>query len=120
MAIPGATQYRAQALAQLSGVATSDAPNLFGSSGGASAISLLDAGRQYNGIPGLGLSGSARALNNDFISSRATDVNKLFSLTGGSDGTVEGNQAAILALRASLPESRVAPSLRGQEVDTEA
>ncbi|MBK9585035.1 MAG: hypothetical protein KA099_04445 [Alphaproteobacteria bacterium] len=120
MTIAGASQFRIQALAQLTGVPTYDAPNLFGSSGGSSAISLLDTGRQLNGISGLGLSGNARALNNGFIASRSTDINKLFSLTGGSDGTLEGNQAAILALRSSRPESQISKALRGQEVDTEA
>ncbi|MCB1681594.1 MAG: hypothetical protein H6858_07430 [Rhodospirillales bacterium] len=120
MTIAGASQYRIQAIAQLNGVATSATPNLFGSSNGNSALSLLDAGRQLNSVSGVGLSANARALNSSFISSRAADVNQLFSLTGGTDGTVEGNQAAILALRASIPESQLSSSLRGQEVDTQA
>lgn len=117
MAIAGASQYRIQALAQLGGVPSSSAPNLFGASDGLSAVSLLDAGRQLNGIPGVGLSANARALNSDFISSRVTDVNKMFSLTAGSDSTTEGNIQAIAAIRASLPFDSFSRDIKGQVLD---
>ena len=116
MTIAGASQYRIQATAQLSGVAVADTGNVLGASG--SVTSILDAGRA-TAISGLGLSSNARALNNSFLSSTADTFNSIFSLTGGTDGTVDGNQQAILALRASLPENQIASSLRGENVDEE-
>lgn len=117
MAVAGASLYRSQAIAQLKGVVTYNVPNLFGSAGGVSALSVLDAGRQFNAIPGIGLSANARALNSDFIASRAADVNKMFSLTAGTDGTVEGNIQAIAAIRASLPFNAFSREIRGEVLD---
>ncbi|MCB1592571.1 MAG: hypothetical protein KDI90_08990 [Alphaproteobacteria bacterium] len=117
MAIAGASLYRSQALAQLSGVATGTAPNLFGSDNGTSALSLLDAGRQLNSVSGIGLSANARALNSSFISSRVGDFNKLFSLAAGADSTTEGNIQAIAALRSSLPFSSFSREIRGEVLD---
>ncbi len=116
MAVAGASQYRTQALAQLNGVAVSDTGNVLGATG--SATSILDAGRA-TAIDGIGLSPNARALNNSFLSSTASSFNQIFSLGAGTDSTVEGNQAAILALRASLPENQIASSLRGENLDEE-
>lgn len=118
MTIAGATAYRAQAVAQLKGVSTGDPPNLFGSANGISSLSVLDAGRQANAIPGIGLSSNARALNSDFIASRVGDFNKLFSLAAGTDSTTEGNVQAIAALRSSLPFNAFSREIRGEVLNT--
>ncbi|MEM7679626.1 MAG: hypothetical protein AAF182_01305 [Pseudomonadota bacterium] len=78
---------------------------------------LLAAGRRINNS-GIGISSSARALNQQILNN--PDYNQLLSLTVGSSATIEGLQQEILALRAGLSDDQLAPSLRGQEVDTEA
>ncbi len=115
MAVAGASLYLNQATAQIKGLSLGVNPNIFGAEGGISAVSLLDVGRA-NAVKGIGLSANARSLNASFLKSTSSVTNSLFSLTGGTDGTVEGGQAAILALRASLPASQV----RGEIVDQEA
>ena len=82
------------------------------------SVDLLTAARSYT--PGIGLSASSRALTDQFLSQSSSGVNSILSLAAGSSATIEGLQQKILALRASVPESKLAPSLRGQEVDTKA
>ncbi len=96
-------------------------PTLLGGGGGnvLGSVSILDVGRSVYGGNGIGLSPSARAINNSFLGNTA-EVNKLLSLTVGTDTSVEGSTIAIKALRAGLPDSALAPSLRGDAVDTEA
>lgn len=125
--IAGASQYlNSSTLANTRGL-SAQAPTLLGET---STASLLEAGRGISSASGVGLSSSARALNNQFLN-RTTDVNALFSLAAGPDATVESAQQQILALRAGFSDSQLAPSLRaddgsvtesdlGQEVDQTA
>ena len=113
--IPGASQYLNSAtLANLQGRAAV-APNVVGESVG--TLSLLDAGRQSSGI---GLSARARALNNQFIEQTSGSYNTIHSLAVSATGDAFALQQSILALRASLPDSAISPSVLGQEVDEEA
>lgn len=80
-------------------------------------IDILDIGRQNNGI---GLSANARALNKQFLDQTASGFNAVFSLSTASLGTPETMRQTILALRASLPDSQIAESLRGDAVDETA
>ena len=128
--IPGASQFLGAAtLANKNGTPAAQATVL----GEGSATSLLDVGRAL-APGGVGLSQNARQLNSQFIESSKTQFNALFSLGIGATASVEGLQQQILAIRASLPESKVhslaAPIAQddggviegetGQEVDTEA
>lgn len=127
MGVAGASRFtNAATLANTRGISAQQ-PTLLGSS--SNPTSLLDAGRGV-ASSGLGLSSNARALNNQFLSNTA-DINTLFSLGAGTDATVESAQQQILALRAGLSDSQLAPSLRsddggisagstGGTVDTEA
>lgn len=92
--------------------------------------SLLEVGRRLAPNNGIGISASARQLNEAFLN-RSTDINALFSLGAGTDSTIEGAQQQILALRAQFSDDQLAPSLRsdngqvaesenGQNVDTTA
>lgn len=85
----------------------------------ASSISLLDVGRA-NQVKGIGLSASARAYNAEFLKNSNATANGLFSATAGADSTLEGLQKQVLALRSGMSPDRVAPSLRGENVDTKA
>ncbi len=133
--IAGASRFLSAAtLANTQGVAA-QAPTLLGES---DTASLLDAGRGVSaGNNGIGLSSSARAVNNSFLN-RTADINALLSLAVGADATIEGMQQQILALRSTLPSSAVhssvffdadevdaddgsvSPSEIGTEVDEEA
>jgi hypothetical protein len=111
--IPGASRFiNSATLANSRGIAPST-PNVLGTGG--STQSLLDTGRGINSS-GLGLSGGARAVNSQLISSSNAGFNKLFSLNGVEFGTNETLAQKILAIRASVPESRLA---RGVGLDEE-
>ncbi|MCB1563577.1 MAG: hypothetical protein KDJ75_08400 [Alphaproteobacteria bacterium] len=127
-AIAGSSQYlNASALANVRGVAPST-PTLLSQSN--SALSLLDSGRNLS-AGRFGLSSSARVLNQQFLNNSAS-INQMFSLGVGADATIEGAQQQILALRAGMSDSQLAPFLRakddgsvsasgtGRSVDTEA
>lgn len=115
--IPGASRYLGAAtLANLRNL-PAQATNLLSSV--ASGISLLDVGRM-NAVKGVGLSANARLLNSQFLEKSSANANGLFSATAGADSTLEGLQKQVLALRSGLSPDRVAPSLRGENVDTEA
>lgn len=102
MAVAGASRFLNSAtLANVRGQAPSS-PTLLGAGG--STQSLLDTGRNINSS-GIGLSGSARAVNSQLISQSASGFNQIFSLNGVEFGTNETLQQKILAIRASLPES---------------
>jgi len=134
--IPGASGFLgASTLANTRGTPAAQATVL--GEGGIGAVDILDIARS-NVDNGIGLSASARTLNKQFLESSTTNFNAIFSLGLGASATVEGLQQQILAIRAGLPDSRIAPSLRtivepvieddggvsdsetGQEVDTEA
>lgn len=80
-------------------------------------VSLLDVGRSISGNNGIGLSGNARALNQQFLSSSTSNFNSIFSLNVATTSSVEALQQGILALRSSLSDDQLAPSLRGNLVD---
>lgn len=121
--IPGASQFlNASTLANTRGVPAQSANFL----GETSTASLLESGRNISSS-GIGISASARALNNQFLN-RSADVNAFFSLAAGPDATIEAAQQQILALRAGLNDSQLARGLRvddgsvaesdlGQEID---
>jgi len=87
---------------------------------GASTVSLLDLGRQNAGN-GIGLSASARALNDQFLQQNSSTFNQLFSLSGGGSATVDAAQIQILGLRSSVPASREveAPEIASEAPSTE-
>lgn len=116
--VPGASQYRIQAtLSNIRGT-TFTTPNILGEN--SSLANLLTIGRDALAISGIGLSSNARALNDSFVEAWASDANGLFSLTGGTDGTVDGAKTQISALRTSVPQSQLSRSLRGEIVDEQA
>ncbi len=118
MRIPGATQFaNAASLANTRGVAPS-APTLL--SQNESTASLLEQGRNALRVPGYGISSSARALNSQYLSQSTSLGNQILSLSVGADATLEGARQQILALRARMSDDRLAPFLRGGEVDKEA
>ena len=105
MAVAGASRFlNASTLANVRGISPST-PNVLGTGG--NTQSLLDTGRNINSS-GVGLSGSARAVNSQLIAQSQSGFNQLFSLNGVEFGTVETLQQKILAIRASLPESSLA------------
>lgn len=128
MGVAGASRFLGAAtLANTQGIAAQQ-PSLLGQGG--SATSLLDVGRA-NSVSGVGLSSNARALNNQFLESSSSTFNQIFSLGIGATASIEGLQQQILALRAGIPDSQLAPSLRqdtgevaaaetGQQIDVEA
>ncbi len=112
--VAGATRYlNAATLANIQGVSPST-PNVLGEG---SAVSLLEAGRTTTS--GIGLSANARALNEEFLNTTASTFNSIFSLSAAELATPETLQQKILAIRATIPESQLAPSLRGENVDEE-
>lgn len=113
--VAGASRYLAAAtLANVRGISPST-PTVLGDSG--SAVSLLEAGR--NSANGIGLSARARALNDQFLSSTASSFNSIFSLSAAELSTEATIAQKILAIRASIPESQLAPSLRGDNLNEE-
>lgn len=115
MTVAGASQYlNAARLANVRGTSPS-IPSLLNT--GTTTTSLLQAGKGALAVQGIGLSPSSRALTEQFLS-RGADVSKLFSLGAGSDATVDGMKQQILALRARMTDSQLAPSLRGDTGDT--
>jgi hypothetical protein len=115
--IPGASRFlNAATLAAKNGTPARADDLLSRFSGSAS---LLNVGRN-NSVPGIGLSASSRALTQDLLNKSSQSANGLFSATVGAAATVEGLQTQILAIRSGLSIDQVAPSLRGDNVDTEA
>ncbi|MEM6780987.1 MAG: hypothetical protein AAF569_03900 [Pseudomonadota bacterium] len=115
--VPGASRFlNAATLANQQGLSPSTTSLL--SNTATSATSLLDAGRINNN--GIGLSASARAQTRQFLDATATGFNQIFSLNGVEFGTNESLQQKILALRASVPESKIAEDLRPIEVEADA
>jgi hypothetical protein len=96
-------------------------PNFLGGSsnilGGSETISILAAGRGIMGIKGIGLSASARSINEKLVNSSQQGLNSLLSLAAGPDATVDGAKQQILALRAGLSDRQLAPSLRSTATD---
>lgn len=92
----------------------------FGSSGVLGGLDLLSVARAIKRDNGVGLSGNSRARITQFLNSTSDGYNSLLSLGVGAGTTIEGLQQQILALRSSLPENQVAPSLRGKTFDSTA
>lgn len=93
--------------------------SIFGS--GATTIGLLEAARGLRPDGAPGLSNRSRQLAQQYLSAMSSSTNSLFSSTSSSAYlSMEDLQTQIFALRTSVPESKLAPSLRGTEVDTEA
>ncbi|MCC6597406.1 MAG: hypothetical protein IT559_01285 [Alphaproteobacteria bacterium] len=114
--IPGSSQYvNAARLANLQN-RPAQSTNLLDSLG---AIGILEVGRR-NAVKGVGISNNARALNADFLNKASSSANGLFSATVGISSTLDGLQKKVLALRSGLSIDRVAPSLRGDNVDETA
>ncbi|MGQ0527470.1 MAG: hypothetical protein ACT4OY_05500 [Alphaproteobacteria bacterium] len=115
--VAGASRYlSASTLANVQGISPYTASLL---DGGTGAQSLLDSGRRIN-RSGVGISASSRALADQFIGGNASKYNQLLSLGVGAGLTVEGLKTQINGLRASLPDSAIAESLRGKTIDEQA
>lgn len=118
MAVAGASRYLGAAtLSNQQGFQPTGNQNLIGSLG---AVSILDVGRSAFGDNGIGLSGSARQLNKQFLDSSASTFNAIFSLGVGETSSVEALQTQIAALRSSIPESQLSREARGLLVDQDA
>lgn len=104
----------------LSGPANLLGSSGFGSSGVLGGQDLLSVARAIKRDNGVGLSGSSRARISQYLQSTSSGFNSLLSLGIGAGSTIEGLQQQILALRSSLPDSQITPSLRGQTFDSEA
>lgn len=106
---------------QGSGV-SSAAPNILGAdpeNGALNPGGLLDVGRGITGDNGVGLTSSARSVNSSLISRSRTGFNQVFSLNGVEFGTIETLVQKIAAIRATIPESRLGESVRGDLFDGE-
>lgn len=113
--VAGASRYLLSSrLANEQGLSAQSTSLLDGS--GSSAVSILNVGRRLASGNGIGLSASARALNEQFLN-RSSDINEMFSLGVGPAATLDGMSQEILALRAGLSDRQVSRSLLGQEVD---
>lgn len=111
--IAGASQYlNAATLANQQGVGAVQ-PTVLGDSG--STVSLLDSARVNTGI---GLSARARAQTEAFLSQTSSSFNTIHSLAISATGDAFALQQSILALRASLPDSAISPTVLGSEEDT--
>lgn len=100
-------------------LSSSSTGTIFGS--GATTLGLLAAaeGLRVDGAPGL--SSRSRQLTQQYLSDMSSATNGLFSSTSSSAYmSMEDLQTQIFALRTSVPESKLAASLRGGTVDTEA
>lgn len=114
--VSGASQFVNQATLAVRNGGGFSAPNVLADAG---IGGILEVGRG-NAVPGVGVSSSARALNRAQLSRSSADFNNLFSLTGGTDGTIAGAQTAINAIRASIPDDQLHSSVRGTFIDTDA
>lgn len=115
--VAGTSRYiNAATLANKNGTAAQQ-PSLISDMG---TVDILDIGRSLYGNNGIGLSANARALNKQFLDQTASGFNTVFSLSTSGMGTPETMKQTILALRARLPESQIAESLRGDQVDEKA
>lgn len=127
--IPGASRFLATSTLANSQGLPAQSSNFLGEATG--GIGLLEIGRG-NRVPGIGISSRARLLNAQQID-RSSDINQLFSLSGGASATIEAAQIQIAALRSTAPASQlhssvveveddggVAASETGQNIDTEA
>jgi len=116
--IAGASQYlNAATLANKKGT-SAQSPSLLGSGGFGDSINILDIGRGASNS-GLGISSRARALNAQQIASNEAGYNALFSLSAGTDATVDGAKQMILALRSRMTDDQLAPSLRSDAPKTD-
>ncbi len=124
--VAGASRYLNQAiLAQKTGASFS-AGNVLSAS---VSSSLLDAGRG-NAVRGIGLSARARAMTTSLLNSNESNINQMFSLTGGASATVDAAKIQIAGLRATVAASRdvltqddgsiSSNKLVGNKVDTSA
>ncbi len=116
--IAGASQYvNAAKLANQRGQSPVGGTDVISSLG---TVDILDISRSANSVDGIGLSGRARALNKEFLSSTASTFNSIFSLGVSGTSSIEGLQTQINALRSSLPDRALSRELRGNSVDTQA
>lgn len=112
--IAGASQYLNQAILANKQGGTYSAPDVLSESG--LGGDLLSIGRR-NAVPGIGISGYARAMNDAALKKSNQVSNGLFSATGAASASVDAAKMQINALRASLPESQISESLRGKTID---
>jgi hypothetical protein len=114
--VAGASRYLNSAtIANRQGTAPSN-PSLLSSASGL-GDSLLSAGRRIYGNNGIGLSSNARAYNQQFLSQTRTGFNAVFGMSTAAMSSVEIITQKINAIRASLPQSMIAESLRGKTID---
>ncbi len=112
--IPGASQYLMTAtLANKKGL-TPSIPTMLGSRG---TVDLLDVARRVTANNGIGLSASARQLNQQFLNSSKSNYNALFGLGVAGSATVEALVQKINAIRSTLPQNQIREDLRGIVID---
>jgi hypothetical protein len=103
--VAGASRYLLTAtLANTKGLAAQSSVNFLS---GTSTASLLESGRNISNV-GIGISSSARALNNQLLGN-STAVNTLFSLSAatGASTDVDAARQQILAIRSRTPDSQL-------------
>lgn len=76
---------------------------------GGSALGMLDAAQAAGRVRGIGLSGSARALNAQFVNQTGSQGVALFGLSSGASLSVADLAQQIKALRSSLPKDKISP-----------
>ena len=112
--VAGASRYlAASTLANVRGLSPTT-PSVLGD-GGLGGASILDGA--YRPSNGIGLSARARALTNSYLSSASSSINSILSLGTSEMGSTETMRQAILALRASMPESQLSRAVLGENVD---
>ncbi|NCC61236.1 MAG: hypothetical protein EOM12_09895 [Verrucomicrobiae bacterium] len=92
--------------------------SILGNLGGlfGNTMGMLEIAKNAFRTPGIGLSGRARAMNMDYLSNINGLSNKLLSAGIDSQYSIEAMRKQIFAKRASLPQDRLAPSLRDDYV----
>lgn len=115
--IPGASQYLNTVKVANAQGKTASAPTMLGGATGDLGNGILSVGRQAYAGNGVGLSARSRAYANQFISAVKSGFNSIFGMSTIKTSSVENMLLQINALRAKTPDSQLAQSVRGREVD---
>ncbi len=120
MRVPGASQFlNSSILANSRGLAAQTNSVLSEALG---SLSLLDSGKRIN-RSGIGISNEARQRTRQFLDSNKTNINELFSFSGGASASVENALIQIRALQSTVKLSRTSDAVqqaRGSVVDENA
>lgn len=116
--VAGASRYLNSAIIANRQGTSPSTPSLLSGAGDLGS-GLLSAGRSLYGNNGIGMSANARAQTEQFLSQTKSGFNAVFGMSTIKLSSIENLQLTINALRASLPDSDVAESLRGKIVNEE-